>query len=87
MSDARTVISKLSFRGKLFGATIDFPMNLEKADVILAALAEAGLKVVPLVSTAAMYKAFHSVDCMAGVDARLLFEKRYRAMVEAANEQ
>ncbi len=58
----------------------------EHVDLMIAALADAGLRVVPMVSTAAMYKAFHSVDCMAGVDVRLLFEKRYRAMVEAANE-
>jgi hypothetical protein len=85
MSDARTVITNylnLSLSGGGQGWTTQ-----QHADAIIAALADAGLRVVPLVSTAAMYKAFHSVDCLAGVDVRLLFEKRYRAMVEAANEQ
>ncbi len=96
MSDARKIIANITFTGRLFGTPIDFPLGEEKADAILAALAEAGLGIVhkPKFRAKLNAKAMKYLDdlaeaeeAMAGKHALSILLKHYREMTEAANEQ
>lgn len=80
MSDARTVLASVPLHRLRFGEN-DLYLSQASIDAILAALAEAGLVIVPRVPTLKMCKAGEAVPDMR------LTSHVWKAMVEAANEQ
>ena len=89
MSDARTVILKVLHSYSTKDNYIDW--ELSDADAILAALAEAGLVIVPRTCTEKMAEAYDSIDfrrqAVACYGVLEQAKDVWNVMVEAANEQ